>query len=86
MPWKEKDFHGISCWGEMLYKSFLSKSIDGEEHLKKTYHLWKNEEQEEFLDMCTGARGVKMFYDAFFKEVMDPEYAPQRLSDFLSAV
>ena len=74
------------CFPMLRSREEVLKKIDGEEHLKKTYHSWKNEEQEEFLDMCTGARGVKMLYDAFFKEVMDPEYAPQRLSDFLSAV
>lgn len=36
--------------------------------------------------MCTGVRGVKTTYDAFFKEYMNPEYSPERLSDFLSLV
>ena len=29
---------------------------------------------------------MKMLYDGFFKEVMNPEYAPRRLGDFLSEV
>lgn len=36
--------------------------------------------------MCTGVRGLKLLYDGFFKEVMNPEYVPERLSDFLSCL
>jgi hypothetical protein len=38
------------------------------------------------LDICSGAKGVKMLYDSFFKEVMNPESTPDRLSDFLSII
>ena len=62
------------------------KRIDEEKSLRETYYSWREEEREDFLGMCTGARGVKMLYDGFFKEVMNPEYAPQRLGDFLSEV
>ena len=34
--------------------------------------------------MCSGARGVKILYDSFFKEIMNPEYAPERVNDMLS--
>ena len=33
------------------------------------FDQWGEELQEEFLDFCTGARGVKMTYDSFFKEI-----------------
>ncbi len=36
------------------------------------FDQWGEELQEEFLDFCTGARGVKMTYDSFFKEIMNP--------------
>lgn len=36
------------------------------------------------MDFCSGAKGVKILYDSFFKEVMNPEYAPDRLNEFLS--
>lgn len=62
------------------------KRIDEEKSLRETYYSWREEEREDFLGMCTGTRGAKMLYDGFFKEVMNPEYAPQRLSDFLSEV
>ena len=42
--------------------------------------------QEEFLDFCTGVRGIKMLYDSFAKESLNPEYAPERLNDFLSVM
>ena len=62
------------------------KEINTQESLKKTFESWKEKEQKDFLDICTGVRGVKVLYDGFFKEVMNPEYTPQRLSDFLSLV
>lgn len=62
------------------------KEINTQESLKKIFQSWKEKEQKEFLDICTGVRGVKMLYDGFFKEVMNPEYTPQRLNDFLSLV
>lgn len=55
-------------------------------HLKEIFQDWKPKEQKEFLGICTGVHGVKTLYDGFFKEVMNPEYAPQRLRDFLSLV
>lgn len=62
------------------------KEINTQKELKGTFESWGKEEQEEFLDICTGVRGVKVLYDAFFKEIMNPEYAPQRLNEFLSLV
>jgi len=50
------------------------------------YERWDEERQEEFLDFCTGVRGIKFLYDSFFKELMNPEYAPERLNDFLSVL
>ena len=52
--------------------------------VQSLYKTWKSEEKEAFLDICTGTRGVKMMYDSFFKEIMNPEYTPERLNDFLS--
>ncbi len=52
--------------------------------LQEIYNHWSEAEQKEFLDFCTGVKGVKIAYDPFFKEIFNPEYAPERLSDFLS--
>ena len=63
-----------------------------EEHIRKNpelqelFNSWTPEQREEFLDFCTGERGVKILYDCFFKEVFNPEYAPERLEDLLSLI
>ena len=58
--------------------------IHGNPQLSDVFESWRREQQEEFLDFCTGVRGVKLLYDSFFKEVMNPEYDAGRLEDFLS--
>ena len=54
--------------------------------LHNEFQRWKPVQQQEFLDFCTGERGVKILYDSFFKEIFNPEYAPQRLEEVLSAI
>ena len=49
------------------------KEIKNDDKLLGIFEQWKDEQQEEFLDFCTGARGVKMLYDSFFKEIFSPE-------------
>ena len=61
----------------------LMEIIRKKHELKTIFNGWKKEEQEEFLDFCTGVKGVKVLYDTFFKEVMNPEYAPERLERLL---
>lgn len=58
--------------------------IDSKENLKTLYATWKKEQQDYFLDICTGARGIKMLYDSFFKEIFDPDVKPERLEELLS--
>lgn len=58
--------------------------IMNRENLKTLYETWKNEEQDYFLDICTGVRGVKMLYDSFFKEILNPNTKPERLEELLS--
>lgn len=54
--------------------------------LEAEFQEWKPYRQEEFLDFTSGARGAKILYDAFFKEVLNPEYYPERLNDLLSVI
>lgn len=61
----------------------LLSEIQKNERLKEIYGQWNPEQQEEFLDFCTGVRGVKLLYDSFFKEIMNPEYVPERMNEFL---
>ena len=66
-------------------KEVLEKIRESRE-LLKMFHSWTEEQQEEFLDFCTGVKGPKMLYDVFFKEVMNPESTPERLNEFLSLI
>lgn len=43
----------------------ILKYVDAHEHLKRIFNEWRPEEQKEFLNICTGVRGVKMLYDGF---------------------
>ena len=54
--------------------------------LQSIYDQWNEEQQNEFLNFCTGVKGVKVLYDAFFKEVLDPDAAPERLEELLSLI
>jgi len=54
------------------------------ENLKTIYDTWEEQQQNYFLDICCGARGVKMLYDSFFKEIFDPDVKPERLEELLS--
>lgn len=81
-----------SCYGYRLKKYFpmirereeILEEIENNILLKRKYESWTLEAQRSFLDMCTGVRGLKLLYDGFFKEIMNPEYHPKRLNDFLS--
>ena len=50
--------------------------------------FWGREEkyQKEYLDICTGVKGVKLLYDTYFKAIMNPDTRPERLNDFLSEI
>lgn len=65
-------------------KEELLSAIHANEHLKYTYEKWNVLQQQEFINFCTGVRGIKFLYDGFFKELLNPEYTPERLNDFLS--
>lgn len=64
----------------------MLEDIQKSELLLKEFQRWKEKEREQLLDFCTGVRGVKILSDSFFKEVLNPEYAPERLNDFLSLI
>ncbi|MGN1155078.1 MAG: PD-(D/E)XK nuclease family transposase [Agathobacter sp.] len=51
---------------------------------RETFLSWTEENQNYFLDFCSGARGVKMLYDGFFKELFNPDTKPHRLEELLS--
>ena len=62
----------------------LMEIINNSETLTQTFNSWKEDRQEEFLDFCSGVRGVKMLYDAFAKELLSPKRYPERLNEIIS--
>lgn len=48
------------------------------------FEACSRELKDEIMDFCTGIKGAKMTYDAFFKEILNPEVHPERLEDLLS--
>lgn len=58
--------------------------INKEERLFTVYRDWNHAQQEHFLDFCTGAKGVKVLYDSFFKFIFNPDIFPHRLETLLS--
>jgi hypothetical protein len=60
--------------------------IQEKESLKSIFEEWNEAQQKLFLDVCSGAKGVKMLYDSFFKEIFDPELVPERLEELLSLI
>lgn len=67
-------------------KEEILQEIERNVKLTEKFYSWQEEQREDFLDFCTGAKGVKMLYDSFFKEIMNPETVPERLEDFLSVL
>lgn len=61
-------------------------SINESMKLTDIFYNWNETRQQEFLDFCTGVKGVKILYDVFFKEIMNPETVPERLEEFLSLI
>lgn len=62
----------------------ILREIRADEHLNDIFNQWTETQQEEFLNFTTGIRGVKILYDCFYKEVMNPDTVPERMNDFLS--
>ena len=52
--------------------------------LSMVFDSWNEIQPAQCLDFCSGARGVRLLYDSFFKEIMDPFLHPRRLERFLS--
>ena len=65
-------------------KNELLNEISNDKHLSGIFYKWTPEQQQQFIDSCTGVRGMKLLYDGFFKEILNAEYTPERLDEFLS--
>ncbi|MBQ4563176.1 MAG: PD-(D/E)XK nuclease family transposase [Lachnospiraceae bacterium] len=62
----------------------LLSTIDQRKSLARMFYSWDEKYQREFLDFCSGAKGCKMLYDSFVKELLNPERYPERLNELLS--
>ena len=60
--------------------------IRSDPSLNARFEAFSQEARKEFLDICTGEKGVKILYDSFFRSVMDPELYPERLQSMLSCI
>ena len=64
----------------------ILSEISENPELASTFNNWNQKQQNLFLDICSGGRGIKMLYDSFFKEILNPEHNPERLSSLLSVL
>ena len=76
----QKYFPMIRTKGEVL------EDIKNDKKLWEIFCSWKEEYQQEYLDICTGVKGIKLLYDTYFKAIMNPDTRPERLNAFLSEV
>ena len=67
-------------------KAIIETEIKSDPKLRAIFDSWHKDQQDEFLAICSGAKGVKMLYDSFFKEILNPEATPERLSLLLSVL
>ena len=65
-------------------KEELMSEIKKSSVLSREFYSWKPEARKEFIDFCTGAKGVKMMYDFISKEILNPEVVPERVDELLS--
>lgn len=68
----------------MPSRSDVLNQLKDNPKLYDQFQQWKPEDQEEFLDICTGVKGLKVVYDGVFKEIFNPETTPERLEELLS--
>ena len=61
--------------------------IQNSEKLRNWFeNLKTDEDRNRFLDICTGARGLRMTYDGYFKYIFDTELHRDRLEALISVI
>ena len=60
--------------------------INSSPDLKAKYDSWPESLQQEFLNFCTGVRGIKLLYNGFAREILNPEVHPDRLESILEGL
>ena len=46
----------------------ILKEINENIKLTEQFYSWKEDARQEFLDICTGVKGVKLLYDPFSRK------------------
>ena len=64
----------------------ILQDISSQPILNEIFSAWEPFYQEDFLDSCSGNKGMTVLYDGIFKEIFNPEHSPQRLSQLLSLI
>ena len=70
--------------GEQQTREEVMDAIEKNETVAQMFQEFSEELQEELVAFCMGNWGLKITYDPFFKYIFNPEFRPERLSDFLS--
>ena len=67
-------------------ETVLSEILQNKKLQTWFYNLKEDEHRERFLDICTGARGLRMTYDGYFKYIFDTDIHRDRLEALISAI
>ncbi|MDO4804316.1 MAG: PD-(D/E)XK nuclease family transposase [Lachnospiraceae bacterium] len=62
------------------------KEIRSNPVLANKFNFFSEEQRENFLDICTGAKGVPILYDNIFQAVMNPDIYPDRVQDLIGCI
>ena len=62
----------------------VEQIIKSKPKLLEMFYGWNADHRQEFLDICTGVKGIKMMYDFIGKEILNPESTPERVNELLS--
>ena len=73
-----------NCFPMIRTKQEILSEIQNSDDLSAIYDSWTPEQQNHFLSFCSGEKGISILTDGFIKEIFNPEYAPERMEDFLS--
>ena len=72
--------------GEPMTREAVMTAIEQDEELFHVFQEFPEELQEELIAFCMGNWGLKITYDPFFKYIFNPEFRPERLTEFLTLV
>ena len=64
----------------------ILQDIESNIALKAKFESFHEDRKKEFLDFCTGERGVKILYDSFFNAVMNPDIYPERIRHLIGSI